>query len=163
MYLEPVCPLLWSETTLNSNQNRGPHLGHLGSRYIINSAHKWDISGSSTWMSQEVSKWLGKGFNPLTNHLLTSWDIQVGVHPWQFRSKTDAGAQVLQHHGGTYITLREPKKPRGFLKHNMVRFVGRGLSQGLILSYTLPKTNIPSSTWKWMVGILGLPLRKTYF
>ena len=42
-----------------------------------------------TWMSREVSKWLGLmpynlvingvywGDNPLTNHLLTSWDIQV--------------------------------------------------------------------------------------
>ena len=44
----------------------------------------------TTWMSQEVSKWLVSGFityilingvywgyNPFTNHLLTSWDIQV--------------------------------------------------------------------------------------
>ena len=37
-------------------------------------------------MSQEVSKWfvnglqahLQVGYNPFTNHLLTSWDIQVG-------------------------------------------------------------------------------------
>ena len=28
-------------------------------------------------MSQEVSKWLVWGYNPFTNHLLTSWDIQV--------------------------------------------------------------------------------------
>ena len=44
-----------------------------------------------TWMSQEVSKWLGSvgynpniphlkaGYNPFTNHLLTSWDIQVAI------------------------------------------------------------------------------------
>ncbi len=47
---------------------------------------------NTTWMSQEVSKWLVNGliitynllidgvywgYNPLTNHLLTSWDIQV--------------------------------------------------------------------------------------
>ena len=43
----------------------------------------------ATRMSQEVSKWLVNGlfhllingvyggYNPLTNHLLTSWDIQV--------------------------------------------------------------------------------------
>ena len=34
------------------------------------------------WMCQEVSKWviphLEVGYNPFTNHLLTSWDIQVG-------------------------------------------------------------------------------------
>ena len=40
----------------------------------------------STWMSLEVSRWLAYlymgyiGVNPLIlNHLLTSWDIQVGV------------------------------------------------------------------------------------
>ena len=42
----------------------------------------------SSWMSQENSKWLVSGYNPnilhlkagynpLTNHLLTSWDIQA--------------------------------------------------------------------------------------
>ena len=43
----------------------------------------------TTWMSQEVSKWLVSGlfhllingvywgYNPFSNHLLTSWDIQV--------------------------------------------------------------------------------------
>ena len=51
--------------------------------------------GWVTWMSQEVSKWLVngwqmgyisytlltngifRGYTPFTNHLLTSWDIQV--------------------------------------------------------------------------------------
>ena len=48
-------------------------------------------TNDSTWMSQEVSKWSGSvdydpsishlyvGYNPFTNHLLTSWDIQAGV------------------------------------------------------------------------------------
>ena len=48
------------------------------------------MSRESTWMSQEVSKWLVNGlvhllingvywgYKPLSNHLLTSWDIQVG-------------------------------------------------------------------------------------
>ena len=46
----------------------------------------------STWMSQEASKWSGSvdydpsishlyvGYNPFTNHLLTSWHIQVGAY-----------------------------------------------------------------------------------
>ena len=49
----------------------------------------------TTWMSQEVCKWLVNGvfhllingvywgYNPLTNHLLTSWDIQVYLLNWQ--------------------------------------------------------------------------------
>ena len=36
----------------------------------------------STWMSQEVSKRLVNcGHSPLTNHLLTSWDIQAASPP----------------------------------------------------------------------------------
>ena len=49
-------------------------------------------SKTLTWMSQEVSKWLvnglynllinrvyrGRGYKPVTNHLLSSWDIQEG-------------------------------------------------------------------------------------
>ena len=47
-------------------------------------------SKTLTWMSQEVSKWLVNGlynllinrvywgYNPITNHLLSSWDIQEG-------------------------------------------------------------------------------------
>ena len=38
---------------------------------------------SATWMSPEVSKWLVNGLNQLTNHLLSSWDIQVTVN-WCF-------------------------------------------------------------------------------
>ena len=49
-------------------------------------------------MSQEVSKWLGYnllingvywGYNPFTNHFLTSWDIQVlgTASFWQLKSE----------------------------------------------------------------------------
>ena len=58
-----------------------------------------------TWMSQEVSKWLVNGlfhllligvywgYNPLTNHLLTSWDIRGGFrNPLDFLRAPDRPA-----------------------------------------------------------------------
>ncbi len=56
----------------------------------------FEITRSTTWMSQEVSKWLVNGlfhllingvywgYTPLTNHLLTSWDIQVVLYTVHF-------------------------------------------------------------------------------
>ena len=68
----------------------------------------------STWMSQEVSKWLVNvlfhlpingvywGYNPLTNLLLTSWDILAG-----FRS---AGKGDLGKLGQEILPKIGPKK-----------------------------------------------------
>ena len=45
-------------------------------------------NAQNTWMSQEVSKRLVNGlYNPFTNRLLTSWDIQVGSSHFELFSR----------------------------------------------------------------------------
>ena len=54
-------------------------------------------------MSQEVSKWLINGvywgYNPLTNHLLTSWDIQILVEEkgYTIGGSSHLGKQINYH------------------------------------------------------------------
>ena len=62
---------------------------------------------SSTWMSQEVSKRLVRGlypqytwfkvcyYNPFTNHLLTSCDIQVATFPEAKRNLRHSGWKMI--------------------------------------------------------------------
>ena len=65
---------------------------HISLQFFFNNGNTFEYPtklGMTTWMTQEVSKWLGSmgcnllingvywGYNQFTNHLLTLWDIQV--------------------------------------------------------------------------------------
>ena len=49
------------------------------------------------------------GYNPFTNHLLTSWNIQVGCMRWPFQSSCD---DTLPETNSKFAPENRPKRPK---------------------------------------------------
>ena len=87
-HTQRICTLFFSYMPGSEREN---HLGTKGNSCLGVQPLCFVLGGAcTTWMSQEVSKWLVSGFltyilinvvywgyNPFTNHLLTSCNIQV--------------------------------------------------------------------------------------